>query len=334
MLFTKKLVILPLVALLFSACSQPSPSSAPPPSATTTPTPVAEETQIRNIVEGFGKVLKQVSVAADPLVAKQAIQTSYQAFLTPNLLTAWSNDPSTAIGKITSSPWPDRIEISQLTKIAVDEYHVLGNIIAVTSSMNSSGTNAGEDPVDITVKKVNNQWLINQATLMDIVPEEKNIYDKNGITIAYPDTLNIESGIGLGGGNLDTTIVKFSIPKNLVASENTNFNEAYLIVSKSTKPVAISTCASFADLGNATGIAESVTINGIQFSSQDTAEGAAGNIYDSKLYRTVHKSTCYELAMVTHTSNISNYDPPVTVFNQTEVMTILTPVLAGFSFHD
>ncbi len=332
MLTTKKLIMLPIAALLFSACSQPIVTTNP--TTTATPTPIAEETQVRNVVEGFGKALQQVSVTADPVLAKQTIQTSYQAFLTPTLLTAWSNDPSTAIGKVTSSPWPDRIEISQMTKMAADEYHVLGNIIQVTSSMNSGGTNAGEDPIDITVQKINNQWLINQATLMESAPEEKNVYDKNGITITYPDTLNVESGTGLGGGNLDTTIVKFSIPKELVASEKTNFNEAYLLISKSNKPDAVSKCASFADLGNVTGIAESVTINGIQFSSQDTAEGAAGNVYDSKLYRTVHKSTCYELAMVTHTGNISNYDPPVTEFNQAEAMAILTPVLAEFSFHD
>lgn len=332
MSFPNKLIILPLAALLFGACSQPMVTTTP--TATATPTAVAEEIQVKNVVEGFGKALQQVSITADPMSAKQAIQTSYQAFLTPTLITTWSNDPSSAIGKVTSSPWPDRIEISQVTKMAEDEYHVLGNVIQVTNSMNSSGTNAGEEPIDITVLKLNNQWLINQAQLMDSVPEEKNVYDKNGITIAYPDTLNVESGTGLGGGNLDTTIVKFSIPKELVASENTNFNEAYLIVSKSTKPDTISKCASFGDLGNMTGIAESVTINGIQFSSHDTSEGAAGNLYDSKLYRTVHKSTCYELAMVTHTGNINNYDPPVTEFNQAEVMTILTPVLAGFGFHD
>ena len=70
----------------------------------TTASNAAEETEIRDLVENFGKRLQDVSLLSPD--AAQEIQKQYSEFVTPALLEMWMNDVSEAPGRIVSSPWP------------------------------------------------------------------------------------------------------------------------------------------------------------------------------------------------------------------------------------
>ena len=63
-------------------------------------------------------------------------------------------DPESAPGRLTSSPWPDRIEIDNVQAAGTDEYLVTGWVIEKTSADET------KYPVQITVSKVDGSWLI------------------------------------------------------------------------------------------------------------------------------------------------------------------------------
>lgn len=301
---------------------------------TATPTPLVqnEDTQVRTVVEAFGKSLKQVSLTAEPQVASETIINTYAPYLTSTLLNSWALEPDLALGKVASSPWPERIEITQITKSSDSEYHVMGNIIQVTSDTLNQEHGASQDPLDIIVQKVNNEWLINEAKLLDTVQTTQATYEGDGISLKYPTTLSTESGTGMGGGNLDTSLIKFMVPAEIVASEGTNFNEAYLLVSSSNKPATLKTCLNYSDVGTASK-PFATSINNIEFSRLDTTDAAAGNRYSTQLYRAIDNNTCYELALVIHTGNIQNYDPPVKEFDANQAIQILMPIISSVSLN-
>jgi len=81
-----------------------------------------EEGAVRYVVESFGKRLQNVSLQS-PNVA-QAMREQYTEFVSPELLEAWVDDLSQAPGRMVSSPWPDRIEITEIVREEPDRYAV------------------------------------------------------------------------------------------------------------------------------------------------------------------------------------------------------------------
>jgi len=64
--------------------------------------------------------------------ASKRIEAHYGKWISPKLLEAWLSDPSKAPGRWVSGPWPDRIEIGEITFVSEHVYEVTGNIIEVT----------------------------------------------------------------------------------------------------------------------------------------------------------------------------------------------------------
>jgi len=119
---------------------------------------VSEEAQIKDLVFNFGKRLQNVPLLAPD--AAQEIKIQYSEFLSPSLLEMWMNDVSKAPGRMVSSPWPDRIEITNLSKEGSDKYEVTGNVIEVTSVEVVNGGAANKIPVRMVVQKVQGSWYI------------------------------------------------------------------------------------------------------------------------------------------------------------------------------
>jgi len=119
------------------------------------------ETAVRNVVEEFGNVLKNVSLLAPQEIISQSLEQNYKDFVAPSLLAEWKNDPSKALGRLTSSPWPDRIEIDEVEKISDDAYLVQGYIIEMTST----GETTIKRRVALSVEKNDGRWLIISAAV-------------------------------------------------------------------------------------------------------------------------------------------------------------------------
>ena len=59
----------------------------------------------------------------------QVWKKNYGDYITPELLAKWQGDPQNAPGRMTSSPWPDRIEISNIERQPDGSYIANGKII-------------------------------------------------------------------------------------------------------------------------------------------------------------------------------------------------------------
>jgi len=125
----------------------------------------ADKEAVTNIVESFGKKLQEVSLLAPKEVLEKSMKESYGDFVTSELIAKWINDPMNAPGRLTSSPWPDRIEILAIEKSSGNEYKVDGEIIEVTSIEKEEGGIAAKRLITLAIKKIDNRWLINDVKL-------------------------------------------------------------------------------------------------------------------------------------------------------------------------
>lgn len=125
--------------------------------------------QIENLVLEFGKKLKNVSLLAPRDVLYQSMDENYKGYITEDLLQKWKSDPQSALGKLVSSPWPERIDIKSIEKINESEYFVKGFIIELTSNEIEYGGIAAKRPVELTVINSDNKWIIKSATAGEYV---------------------------------------------------------------------------------------------------------------------------------------------------------------------
>ncbi|MGI6227791.1 MAG: hypothetical protein ACOYJ1_16245 [Peptococcales bacterium] len=137
-----------------------------------------DEEVIKNVVENFGSRLQLVSLLGPKDAVEKSIIENYSDFITPALLELWVNNPlNAALGRVLSSPWPDRIEIQSIDKISQDVYEVKGEIIEITSVEKEKGGYNVKRPIALIVKKVHDRWLIDGTTLGEY--DGENLYKNN-----------------------------------------------------------------------------------------------------------------------------------------------------------
>ncbi len=161
----KTLILFLLSSVLLAACgptgSLPSTFPTAIPASTLSP----DEQAVTDLVAEFGSKLQQVSLLASD--AAEQMQQLYAPYVTPDLLHTWQADPTQAPGRLTSSPWPDHIEIETLQKESADEYSVSVLVIEGSSADNNSDNMLPGSPVGLTVTRSNGQWLISAYHLID-----------------------------------------------------------------------------------------------------------------------------------------------------------------------
>lgn len=150
------LVVL-MLSVFLSACvsgadgAKPQPESKPD-----------EEAEITRLVEEFGARLQKVSLLGPAEIVSGEMDENYSDLVSPALLEQWKADPFNAPGRLTSSPWPDRIEVDSVSKVSEDAYEVKGKIMDMTS-----GGVSGERPVTVTVKRGGDGWRIDGVAISD-----------------------------------------------------------------------------------------------------------------------------------------------------------------------
>lgn len=125
----------------------------------------ADRRAVTNVVEEFGKRLQMVSLLAPTDVLASSMNEQYGQLVAPELIQEWLADPLKAPGRMTSSPWPDRIEIDRVTKKAPKTWEVEGTVVEVTSVEKQHGGAAVRRGISLGVEKVGGQWLITSVTL-------------------------------------------------------------------------------------------------------------------------------------------------------------------------
>jgi hypothetical protein len=133
-----------------------------------TPGSTASEHQdVLSFVENFGKSLQRVTLQAPRDVAVKMIEEHYSEYATPELLALWQSDLQYAPGRVVSSPWPERIEITGIKSVRPEEYIISGEIIMVTSTEMVNGGAAARQPVTLRVTKQDDRWLISGVTIAE-----------------------------------------------------------------------------------------------------------------------------------------------------------------------
>src|ERR1041385_3921753 len=115
-----------------------------------------------------------------------------------------------------------------------------------------------------------------------------------------PKTVGFEGDLSFGA----TPIVGFSLPSELFSG--TNLTEAGVFVGATSSKDAITKCIQASPDAQEQS-AGSAVIGGENWEAVTSIGAASGNIYEQKIYRTVHNNICYELVELLHSGNIANY---------------------------
>lgn len=143
---------------------------------------------VKSLVESFGSRLQSVSLLAPKEILEKSMKENYVDFVSEELLAKWLNDPLNAPGRLTSSPWPDRIEIVSIDKISENVYEVKGKIIEITSEEKTKDGIAASRPITLLVRKIDNRWLIDEVTLGEYESINSILYKNTeyGFNFALP----------------------------------------------------------------------------------------------------------------------------------------------------
>lgn len=115
---------------------------------------------VRATVEGFGKKLALLSLLAPKDTVDKALSGHYGYYVSDELITKWQKDPKNAPGRLTSSPWPDRIEIDTVVKNDDGSFKVEGRVVEI--STDSEGEAVAEYPVVMKLEKDTERWMITE----------------------------------------------------------------------------------------------------------------------------------------------------------------------------
>jgi hypothetical protein len=150
-------VLLILSAVVFWYLRQPE----PPQSLTNGQFGVAA------ITNAFGANLKMVSLTAEPGLIASSMDSYYKPYVTPQLLAKWKANPTIAPGKRTSSPYPEKIEITSVTQLSKKQYEVVGTVAEVVTGSNGALTPVETYTLKLKLKYDDGIWLISDVQKID-----------------------------------------------------------------------------------------------------------------------------------------------------------------------
>jgi len=138
-----------------------------------------EKAQITELIDNFGHELTNVTMIDPENVVAEQIKEHYTPYLTPNLLSKWVFDPSLAMGRTTSSPWPDRIEVDSMEKVDNDRIKVQGYVVWVASGGQNGLEVTATVPALFFVKK---DFSTGKFLIDDAFSNKYVLYDTDELT--------------------------------------------------------------------------------------------------------------------------------------------------------
>lgn len=136
----------------------------------------SDKEEIKKLVGSFGSKLQHVSLLAPKDILEKDMEEHYGDYVSKQLIEKWVKDPMNAPGRKVSSPWPERIDIISIDKVADVTYEVEGEIIEITSVEKKNGGFASKQAITLLVKKIDNRWLIDDVELGKYENSSLNVY--------------------------------------------------------------------------------------------------------------------------------------------------------------
>lgn len=149
---------------LFGCMNEENASQVQPQEKGTTETAPSNDNEVaavEDVVERFGKVLQNLSLLGPEGQLEKEMHDNYGDLVSAELIEQWLSDPLAAPGRLTSSPWPDHIDIENTEKLSAIAYELNGNIIEISNG----DEEVNKIPISLAVEKVEEQWLITKVIL-------------------------------------------------------------------------------------------------------------------------------------------------------------------------
>ncbi len=146
----------------------------------------------------------------------------------------------------------------------------------------------------------------------------------------YPRDFDVYRGEQASGGILGIQPnVQIRFPEDAFLIPPTNFGEGFVSVSVGLPALANPESCYKHPYGQP--MTATTTINGLEFRTATSTDVGAGQIYTSKIFRTIAYDRCYEIAETIHTGNIGNYPTgSVTEFDKDKAWSILDRIVNTF----
>ena len=258
-----------------------------------TPTARQSEAEVRGLVEEFGSRLKYVSLLADRTLVADALQEEYGRYITPALLVSWQNNPASALGRLTSSPWPERIEVRGIERNRAD-YTVSADVVEVatrsdaaqTNDMSDTTTEVARRPITLVVTNNGSGFRISSVLQHAFPSEGKWMYsasDSSGLQFMYPEKLPT------------TFISAVDWPPEVIV-----FGESFTCGATSSPQLSSAP----------TTTALQRSIGAHIYCVSETSEGAAGSVYRSYSYTTDVADRNINVSFTLKYPQCANYPEP------------------------
>lgn len=135
----------------------------------------AEKNEVIKFVRNFGGQLKMVSLMEPKDILKETMNEYYGEYVSVELIEKWLEDPADAPGRLTSSPWPYRIDILSVKKTSDNKYIVNGNVVELTGVEMIDRGIAVKREIFLEIDKIGGKWIVVDAELGDYENEKDNI---------------------------------------------------------------------------------------------------------------------------------------------------------------
>ncbi len=197
-------------------------------------------------------------------------------------------------------------------------------VILVVLAVIFIGKNRANAPTDTTDgANVPEDWQDFESGTYNSTEDMSTVY-----TVSYPKDFVLSKKATARGGFLGNPLVTMAFPDGSFATPKSNFSEGYATVSSNKSKNTESKC--FAKPAEATGEFVDVDTN-TTMKRIDASDAGAGNLYTSRIYRTLYDNVCYEVALTVHTTNVDNYDPGTVVeFDKEQAFAILETIRNSF----
>lgn len=127
----------------------------------------ADNTQaVLIVVNDFGQQMQKVTLTAPKEQVLQEMQDAYGPYVESRTIAKWAENPQTAPGRRTSSPWPARIDIVSAAPNKDGTYSVQGVVVEVTSEDIKKNTSSVQYPVTLTLTPRQTGWVISSYERM------------------------------------------------------------------------------------------------------------------------------------------------------------------------
>jgi hypothetical protein len=241
----------------------------------------------QQLVEEFGTHLKNVSLLAPEGELAASMQREYGDLVTPQLISLWLADPQNAPGRLTSSPWPDRINVSGVESVG-ETFRVQGEIVEVSSEGGGIGESPAESarrPITLTVERTIDGWRITAVTLGAYPGDGEWTQapaNSQGVSFMYP-------------AELSTTYISAAEWPPLVERTVNAYSCTEGPITDADGPLKTQTKRMVDDR---------------EYCVTESSEGAAGSVYNAYEYAFQFGTSTYRVVFQLQFPQCMNYDQP------------------------